>query len=213
MLNESALALGLGLPPAVTAMLLPWITRLRSPNIKVWAFGVHCCARWLVTMPSHTNWLQTLGLEALGPLRPKEAGVHRIGRAGRRFLEAFKSYHQVHQWFHVVLGPCTSLCNKLPNCDSHGCEMLLPLHAGYDLLLRAWLALHPTAEPCVQDDALDFDMDHPLPYLFPLRTMRDECSARYASLPYVYEGIEERWIGPARAFVTNHTERVRARLR
>ena len=46
-------------------------------------------------------------------------------------------YYQVHQWFHVVLGPCTSLCNNPPRCDSNHCELLIPLHAGYDMLARA----------------------------------------------------------------------------
>lgn len=194
LLNESALREGLGLPDEVVEMLMPWVARMRSANIKVWAFGVHCCARWMNNMPSKEAWARALLLPELGPLRPKEATVHRIGRSGRRFLEAFKSYHQIHQWFHVVLGPCTSLCNRLPNCDSNGCEMLLPLHAGYDLLLRAWAAIHPKKGLCTEDDSIDFPLDTCLPYLFPLRSTREECATKYADLPYEYDGLMRDWV-------------------
>ena len=212
----------------------------------------------------------------------QEANVHRIGTRGRRFLEAFKSFHQVHQrcevacarpappvppppwkavsshavpsacmqvhqWWHVVFGPCTSLCNHLPDCDSNGCEMLLPLHAGYDLLLRAWATLHHpslpqtgrltskgddsggggvgsirsgggsgvssgsgswdtdssrvgggTSDLCVEDPTLDFELEGCLPYLFPLRSVRDECGHGYAGLPYEYDGLLPQWVEPAR---------------
>ena len=83
------------LPDDVSAALLPWIARLRSPNPKVWAFGVHCCARWLANMPTREQWHSALALDVYGPLRPKDASVHRIGWSGRRFLETFKSFHQV----------------------------------------------------------------------------------------------------------------------
>ena len=154
---------------------------------------------------------------------------------------------QVHQWWHVVFGPCTSLCNHLPDCDSNGCEMLLPLHAGYDLLLRAWATLHHpslpqtgrltskgddsggggvgsirsgggsgvssgsgswdtdssrvgggTSDLCVEDPTLDFELEGCLPYLFPLRSVRDECGHGYAGLPYEYDGLLPQWVEPAR---------------
>ena len=77
--------------------------------------------------------------------------------------------------------------------------MLLPLHSGYDLLLRAWEILHPSSTLCVEDPALDFPIDGCLPYLFPLRSVRDECSTKYGSLSYEYERFVEQWVGPARA--------------
>ena len=104
----------------------------------------------------------------------------------------------MHQWFHVVLGPCTSLCNTPPLCDSHGCELLLPLHAGYDMLLRSWHALHPDSGLCVEDEALDWPLDEQLPYLFPLRTARDECGGGAPPrLPYEYVGMGE-WVEAGR---------------
>ena len=152
-LNRSALLSGLRIAEDEVEALEPWVRRIRSDNAKVWAFGVHCCARWLSNMPTRTDWIQVrsvmrdvrgvalhfggmcqlppyphqlhcsvafiqyhnnvsvprvctppvhfahfaqaLTLPTLGPLRPKEASVHRIGWKGRRFLEAFKAFHQV----------------------------------------------------------------------------------------------------------------------
>ena len=63
-----------------------------------------------------------------------------------------------------------------------------------------WAEAHPhTADLCVEDPALDFPMDACLPYLFPLRSVRDECAARYDSLPYEYEGLRSTWLTAARA--------------
>ena len=76
--------------------------------------------------------------------------------------------------------------------------MLLPLHAGYDMIFRGWAELHPTVDPCVEDASLDFELDACLPYLFPLRSVREECAARYESLPYAYDGLATRWLEPAR---------------
>ena len=127
-----------------------------------------------------------------------------MGRPGRRFVEAFKAMHQVHQWWHVVLGPCTALCNNAPRCDSNNCGLLLPLHAGYDLIMRAWAALHRNESSsnasalCVEDAATDFPLDGCLPYVAPLRTLRDECAVPTERLPYVYDGIERDWVEPAR---------------
>ena len=109
-----------------------------------------------------------------------------------------------NQWWHVVLGPqCTALCNNAPRCDSNNCGLLLPLHAGYDLIMRAWAALHRNESSsnasalCVEDAATDFP-DGCLPYVAPLRTLRDECAVPTERLPYVYDGIERDWVGPAR---------------
>ena len=57
-----------------------------------------------------------------------------------------------HQQFHVAFGPCTAICSTPPACRSNNCEFLLPLHAGYDLLLSVWMRCesHPprvTASP------------------------------------------------------------------
>jgi hypothetical protein len=114
-LNRSALSHGLGLSEQVVAMLEPWVRRLRSDNAKVWAFGVHCCARWLTNMPSKEDWLQILTLPVLGPLRPKEASVHRIGGKGKRFLEAFKAFHQAREAPHAFVC-CALCCTRLPKC-------------------------------------------------------------------------------------------------
>ena len=109
---------------------------------------------------------------------------------------AFKALHQVHQWFHVVLGPCTALCHNLPTCDSDHCELLLPLHAAYDMLARAWSAAHPAKPPCTEDREQDFDLDTCLPFVTPLQSVRDECEARYDALPYEYEHLQH-WVAPA----------------
>ena len=71
--------------------------------------------------------------------------------------------------------------------------MLLPLHSGYDLLQRAWSALHPDVDLCTEDVTLDFPLETCLPYTFPLRSLREECSDR--RLPYTYDGMTE-WTAP-----------------
>ena len=63
-LNHSGLLHGLALSEEVAEALEPWVRRMRSDNAKVWAFGVHCCARWLSNMPTRTEWLQ-VGFMAL----------------------------------------------------------------------------------------------------------------------------------------------------
>ena len=44
-------------------------------------------------------------------------------------------------------------------------------------------------------------MDDCLPYIFPLRSVRDECTVPYAQLGYEYEGLEEHWLAPVRELV------------
>ena len=187
----------LGVDADDARQLLPWLRRVQSSNPKVWGYGVHCCARWLSNMPGKREWLDALRLPELGPVRGKMATVHRLSTnaPGRRWLEAFKALHQVHQWFHVVLGPCTALCYNLPRCDSNHCELLLPLHAAYDMLQRAWYAAHPHQPPCVADDEADWRLDECLPYVTPLRATRAECAGAAA---YEYEGIEAAWVQPIR---------------
>ena len=46
--------------------------------------------------------------------------------------------------------------------------------------------------------ATDFPLDGCLPYVAPLRTLRDECAVPTERLPYVYDGIERDWVEPAR---------------
>ena len=188
----------LGLDADEARQLLPWLSRVQSTNPKVWAYGVHCCARWLTNMPGKKEWLEALALPELGPVRGKMATVHRLNMPGRRFLEAFKALHQVHQWFHVVLGPCTALCYNLPRCDSNHCELLLPLHAAYDMLQRAWYAAHPRQQPCVADDEADWRLDECLPYVTPLRATRAECATAPQGLAYEYEDLEADWVQPIR---------------
>ena len=50
---------------------------------------------------------------------------------------------------------------------------------------------------CVEDAATDFPLDGCLPYVAPLRTLRDECAVPTERLPYVYDGIERDWVEPA----------------
>ena len=114
---------------------------------------------------------------------------------GLNFLEAFKAMHRGHQVVHIGEGPCTARCNNAPRCDSNNCEMLLPLHAGYDLLLRAWLALHPPPRgadsPCAATSAtLDYPAERCLPYIFPLKSVADECADAPA---YEYPELPE-WV-------------------
>ena len=114
---------------------------------------------------------------------------------------------QVHQWFHVVLGPCTSLCNAVPRCDSNHCELLMPLHAGYDMLQRAWRRLHPEARQlCVEDPQIDFPLDSFLPFIFPPVSVRQDCATADTNLTYAYDGIDQLWVQPARAILLKATE-------
>ena len=91
----------LGVDADDARQLLPWLRRVQSSNPKVWGYGVHCCARWLSNMPGKREWLDALRLPELGPVRGKMATVHRLSTnaPGRRWLEAFKALHQVHQWY------------------------------------------------------------------------------------------------------------------
>ena len=50
----------------------------------------------------------------------------------------------------------------------------------------------------MEDAATDFPLDGCLPYVAPLRTLRDECAVPTERLPYVYDGIERDWVEPAR---------------
>ena len=95
----------------------------------------------------------------------------------RHFVEWFKPAHEIHQQFHVAAGPCTAACSTAPSCHSYNCEFLLPIHAGYHMLLRLWMRRHGASSPCDATDAqADFDVDECLPYVFPLVTVRSLCS-------------------------------------
>ena len=88
---------------------------------------------------------------------------------------------------------CADSALVLPNLRLY--TALLPLHAGYDLLLRAWLALHPPPRgadsPCAATSAtLDYPAERCLPYIFPLKSVADECAHAPA---YEYPELPE-WV-------------------
>ena len=118
---------------------------------------------------------------------PPSSNASRSGY--RHFAEWFKPAHEVHQQFHVAFGPCTAACSNPPACRSRNCEFLLPLHAGYDLLLQIWGRRFGVGAPCDAVDAsTDFDADECMPFLLPLTSVRRAvCSGTQR---YSYQGGE-----------------------
>ena len=203
----------LGVPRAAEPMLLPWVQRLRQVlHGRNWGAGVHCCAALAPSMPTLDQWRRMLEIPAWGPLRPEQlldamAQRHYVSRFlgkqaseplplnassehYRYFVEWFKPAHELHQMFHVASGPCTAACSTAPSCHSNNCEFLLPLHAGYDMLLGLWMRRHGAAAPCdATDPRHDFDVDECLPWVFPLTSVRSLCENRRAA--HIYEGESE----------------------
>lgn len=147
-------------------------------------FGRHATALWPLAN----------GTAAATSARGEDeaSGAVRMIGPYRHFAEWFKVAHEIHQQFHVAAGPCTALCSTAPACHSNNCEFLLPLHAGYDLLLRAWMRRFGRVAPCLQVDAAsDFDVDECLPYVSPLATVRSLCTGSETDEEHTYEGERE----------------------